>query len=126
MIKYTRLLRVLGALFILGGLVRILANQALFETMLMGHLWSDHPYFLYVYKVLGAFVILTGLIIYGISFRPEAQKNILSALIYGLILIGLIMAITGYMAGLSPFFYVLDFIFCFILAFIFYRIKTKT
>ena len=126
MITYSRLLRILGALFILGGLVRIFANNALFEIMRMGDLWTSHPYFLYIYKVLGAFVILTGMIIYVISFRLPEQKNLLSALSYGFILLGLVMALTGYMTGLPIAFYILDFVFCFALAFIFYRIKTKT
>lgn len=126
MIKYIRLLRVIAALFVLGGLVRLFANQALFEIFRMETLWAGHPYFLYVYKVLGAFVILTGMIIYVISFRLQEQKNLLSALSYGFILIGLVMALTGYMAGLPLVFYIFDFIFCFILAFIFYRIKTKS
>ena len=126
MAKYSKLLRILGALFILGGLVRIFANKALFEFFLMGELWADHPYFLYIYKVLGAFVILNGMIIYVVSFRLEEQKNLLSALSYGFILIGLVMALTGYMAGLPIAFYILDALFCFALAAIFYRIKTKT
>jgi hypothetical protein len=126
MVKYTRLLRILGALLILGGLVRIFASKALFEKMWMGELWDDHAYFLYIYKVLGAFVVLVGMIIYVISFRLNEQKNLLSALSYGFILIGLVMALTGFMAGLPLLFYILDFIFCFLLAFTFYWIKTKT
>jgi hypothetical protein len=124
--RTVKILRVLAALFIFGGLVRLFANQSLFALFHMESLWSDHQYFLYVYRVLGAFVVLTGMVIYAVSIRPDTMQHLFTALACGFILVGLVMAVSGYMIGLHPAFYLPDFLFTLLLAFLFYRMKRKS
>lgn len=45
--------------------------------------------------LLGAFVVLTGLVIYAVSIRLDVMQHLLAALAYGFILAGLVMAVTG-------------------------------
>jgi len=67
------ILRIIAIMFIFGGVVRLFANQYLFEAFGMDSLWPGHPYFIYIYSVLGAFVILTGLIVCAITFNMKKK-----------------------------------------------------
>jgi hypothetical protein len=119
------LLRTLSLLFMFGGIIRLFANEKLFSLFWMQDLWSDHPYFLYIYRVLGAFVILTGLFIFGISKNIEGHAALIPFVKWGFLVIGCTMLATGYFVGLHWLFYVFDFIFCFGLAGYFHFIENK-
>jgi len=110
-------LMIISLMLIFGGIVRLFANETLFEIFGMKNLWIDHNYFIYIYKVLGAFVILTGLMFFTISKNLEKNLNILNTMKIGLIIIGIVMVTSGYFIKLPFLFYAPDFIFCFVIAF---------
>ncbi len=108
---------IISIMLIFGGIVRLLENETLFELFGMRKLWIDHNYFKYIYKVLGSFVILTGLVFFTISKNLEKNLNILNAIKIGLIIVGIVMVYSGYFMKLTLLFYAPDFIFCFVIAF---------
>ena len=115
--KQKIILQILALMFVMGGLVRLFANEFTFEIFGMKDLWVDHKYFIYIYRVLGAFVILTGLLLFSISRSIENNLHILNTMKWGFLIIGMTMTIAGYYIRLPLLFYVPDFIFCFALAF---------
>ena len=110
------ILRILAILFLIGGIVRLFVNKSVFDLFWMQDLWSDHSYFIYIYRVLGAFVVLTGLMLYAISKNLKTYAHIFPLLKWGFLVIGLAMLITGFQVQLHWIFYAFDFIFCFFLA----------
>ena len=111
------ILQIISLMLVFGGLVRLFAGESTFEIFGMKNLWIDHKYFIYIYKVLGSFVILTGLLIFSISRSIENNLTVLNTMKWGLIIIGTTMTITGYYLRLSLLFFAPDFIFCFVIAF---------
>jgi hypothetical protein len=116
MISRKRTLQIFSVLFIFGGIVRLFANRTIFEIFRMEDLWVEHGYFIYIYRVLGSFVILTGLILFVISKNLEKYSNLYFVLTIGFIFIGLVMMATGVLLKLPLIFYFTDFVFCFIVA----------
>ena len=114
-----RILQIFSILFMLGGIIRLFASKAIFELCLMTNLWVNHIYFVYIYRILGAFVILVGLMLFAISRNLKIYYNLLYVLTIGFILIGFVMMITGFLLKLHLVFYVFDFVFCFALAYFF-------
>ncbi len=114
-------MRILGYLFLFGGVVRLFADENLFELFYMQDAWTDHPYFIYIYRVLGAFVILTGLLIIRISRDPAMHREIMYMLMWGFLVIGGVMLVTGILADLPIYLFALDALFVFILAILFDR-----
>jgi len=112
---FKTVIQILGVLMVMGGLIRVLANQNTFDLIYMGHLWSDHQYFIYIYKVLGAFVIFTGASFIKISTDIHKFQSLLKAWQYLFIMIGLIMIFAGFASGIHPVFFIPDFIFCFLI-----------
>ena len=115
--KQKIILQIIALTMIFGGVVRLLANETTFEIFKMGNLWVDDKYFIYIYRVLGAFVILIGLLFFSISKNIQKNINVLNAMKYGLILVGTIMAIAGYHIKLPFVYYFPDFIFCYAISF---------
>jgi hypothetical protein len=116
-----KVLQLLAILFVFGGIVRLFANKKIFEIFMMKNLWVDHTYFIYIYRVLGAFVILTGLILFTISRNIKKYSSLFNVLTWGFILVGLVMAVAGFLLNLPVIFYFADFLFCFIIAGFFYQ-----
>lgn len=115
------LLRVLALLLIVGGAVRVVATSKFFAAFGMAHLWVDHVYFLYAYKVLGAFVILTGLVLWSLTGEDDASVAGLQAMKWGMIVVGAVMLATGYRTGLGAEFYLMDVIFSWLVAALLHR-----
>lgn len=105
--------RVISLALIFGGLVRLIATESIFELFGMASLWTDHSYFKYIYKVLGAFVIFMGMLMFSISRDIEKYIGIFNTFKWGFVVIGLTMLITGYLVHLPLVYYAPDFIFCF-------------
>ena len=122
---YRNVLKIVSLLIIFGGIVRLFANETVFIIFGMDALWTDHDYFFYIYKVLGAFVILTGLVIYSISRDINKNLNILNTIKLGLFIIGATMAISGFIVKLPLIFYLPDFLFCFLITILFQIISNK-
>jgi hypothetical protein len=93
-----------------------MAGETTFRLFGMTILWSDHFYFVYIYRVLGAFVILTGLLLFVIATNLETYRPVLVVMKFGFLLIGITMLLAGYLTGLPVLFYAPDFIFCFALS----------
>jgi len=125
MVNRKTVLQILSIILILGGIVRLFANETVFEIFGMKNLWVNHKYFIYIYKVLGAFVILTGMFFYTISKNIEKNHNVLNTMKWGLIIVGITMSVSGYFIELPLVFYAPDFIFCFSVA-LYIHIKIKS
>jgi len=123
--KSSTILRLMAALFVAGGLVRLIAGQRIFALGGIGELWVDDAYFVYIYKVLGAFVILTGLLLWSVSSPGKHQRSTLAALKWGMALVGLVMLAGGWAAGLPLVYYAPDFIFAFAVALLLHRVQAK-
>ncbi len=119
------ILKIVALFFIFGGIVRLFANETVFSVFGMNNLWTNHDYFNYIYRVLGAFVILTGLIIYTISRDINKSLNILNTVKWGIFFTGLTMLISGLIVNLPIIFYLPDFLFCFLISILFQIIINK-
>lgn len=106
------LLRFVAVTLLVGGTVRIFATRALFETFGMGDLWMQSPYSLYIYRVLGGFVVLSGILIMVISGVPGTYRKLLRGAAIGFAAIGAVMLASGLISGLPVRFYLADPIYC--------------
>ena len=119
--KNQRVLQVLAILFIFGGIVRLLAGEFLFSLVGIQALWSDRPYFIYIYKVLGAFVVMTGFLLFSVSKNIILYRSLLRTLAGGFSFIGLTMLVSGFYVSLPLVYYIMDFLFCFLIAGLFFK-----
>ena len=123
------ILKIFGVLMILGGLVRLFAGEQLFALAGISALWSDHPYFLYIYKVLGGFVILSGATILIISVDIARFLPLIKAWGFLFIVVGAVMTWSGASLGLLLPWYLPDILFSFLTATILllsaYRIEVR-
>ncbi len=110
------LTRILACLFVMGGIVRVFATRKLFVAFGIGGLWSDHAYFIYIYKVLGAFVILTGLVLWSLAGEGGGGRKGTRVMTWGMVIVGLVMLGAGLSVGLPPPFYLIDAAFAWIVA----------
>ncbi len=120
-----RALQIVSVFFIFGGFVRLFANRKIFELFQMQELWVEHAYFIYIYRVLGSFVILTGLILFAISRNLNKYFPFYHVLTIGFVFIGLVMMVTGILCELSVVFYFPDFMFCFLVAWFIFRMRVR-
>jgi hypothetical protein len=111
-----RLLQVVGVTLLVGGGVRLFANRALFELVGLGDVWIDQAYGLYIYRVLGAFVVFVGIVVIMIASDPERYRLMLSGLAAGFLLVGVVMVVAGSVLALPPRFYLPDPLYCFAVA----------
>ena len=125
-IERTLIMRILGYLFLLGGIVRLFADENLFKLFFMDGAWSDHPYFIYIYRVLGAFVILAGFVIVQVSRDLLKYREIMHMLMWGFLVIGAVMLVTGILTDLPYYLFVLDALFVFLLAVLFDRWRKQS
>jgi hypothetical protein len=118
-------LKVLSIMIVIGGLVRLVANRQIFLSFMIEGLWVSHPYFIYIYRILGAFVVFTGITIYVISQDPVRYSRILRVWGFCFLFIGLVMLIAGYSLSMSFLHYAFDSIFCFFIAAAFFSFRTQ-
>lgn len=109
-------LKLISVLLILGGLVRLMATRPIFQSFMIDELWVSHPYFLYIYRVLGAFVVFTGVTMFVMSQEPARYVRLLRLWGICFLFIGIVMFIAGNMLHMSLLHYAFDFIFCFIVS----------
>ncbi|UCD05856.1 MAG: hypothetical protein JSV98_01070 [candidate division WOR-3 bacterium] len=109
-------LKVFSVFMIFGGTIRLLAERRIFESFLIGELWSSHPYFIYIYRVLGAFVIFAGIVVFMIARAPLRYKQLLKACSLCFIFIACVMFLGGLLLRMSLLHYAFDVTFCIILA----------
>ncbi|MEJ2637079.1 MAG: hypothetical protein P8184_17550 [Calditrichia bacterium] len=116
-----KVIRFLAGLFIFGGIVRIVATSGLFSVLGMGDLWVDHAYFIYIYKVLGGFVILTGLLLWSLAGKAGEWTGGLRMMKWGMVIVGLVMLVTGWWSGLNVRFFLIDVVFSWLVAVLLHR-----
>lgn len=110
------LLRVAAATLLVGGSVRIFASKPLFEAFGIGALWMQTSYSVYIYRVLGGFVVLSGILLAVVSGAPERYRGLLKGYALGFALIGVVMVVAGHASGLPLRYYLPDPIYCFLIA----------
>ncbi len=118
-----RILVVISLVFILGGIGRLIANEGVFRIFGMEYLWSDEPFFIYTYKLLGVFVIWMGMVLFVASKDLVKHRSMIRASILGLFLFFIVSLLTGFATGLSLKFFLVDSVFSLVLIFIFYLIQ---
>lgn len=99
-----------------GGITRVLATRAVFELFSIGELWMEQPYGVYIYRTLGAFVVLAGIILLVLARNPERCRTILKAYSLGFLIIGAVMIASGLSLGLPLRHYLPDPLYCFVVA----------
>jgi hypothetical protein len=110
------ILKVLSILMLFGGFVRLVAGRQTFRSFMIEELWVPHPYFIYIYRVLGAFVIFTAVTLFVIARDPIRYAKILKVGGFFFAFVGLVMLIAGYSLHMSLLHYAFDFLFCFLIA----------
>lgn len=120
-----RALLIISVLLIFGGIVRVFANKALFRMFSMEQLWVDHPFFIYIYKLLGVFVIWIGIIFYLCSKDLRKYKTMIRGSLIGLILFFIVSLLTGLLTGLELKFFLVDSVFAAFLAILFYFLQKE-
>jgi hypothetical protein len=118
-------LRVVSIAFLIGGIGRFIATEGVFRLFKMQFLWIDQPFFIYNYKVLGAFVIWIGVILFICSRDVAKYKSIIRGNILALVIFFLVTLLTGIITGLGLRFYLVDSIFSLILIVLLYIIQTE-
>lgn len=113
-------LRIIAITFLVGGITRLFANDALFEVFSIGGLWMRQPYSIYVYRVLGGFVILAAITLLIIAGNPAKYRAVLKGFGLGFLIIGIVMTISGLSLDLAPQHYLPDPIYCFIVTAVFF------
>jgi hypothetical protein len=118
-----RILLIVSLAFMLGGIVRLFANETVFRLFAMEHLWSGDPFFIYVYKLLGVFVLWMGILLFVSSRDVIRYRGIIRGSILGLLLFFVVSLLTGLSVGLELRYFLVDSIFSLILVFLFYIIQ---
>lgn len=118
-------LLIISLLFMLGGIVRLLAGEAVFRIFGMAHLWSGEPFFIYNYKLLAVFVFWMGMILLICSRDLIRYKGVIRASILGLLLFFVVSLLVGFVVGLGVKFFLVDSVFSLILIALFYIVQKE-
>lgn len=119
------LIRIFSVMMIAGGIVRILAGENTFALFGIGQLWIEEPYALYIYRILGAFVIFTGVSVYAASGDPVRYRKILQLWAYLLLMTGGVMLVTGLALNIPWIFSLPDYLFVFTIAALIFALRNK-
>lgn len=122
MAKRTILL-IISLAFLIGGIGRLVANEGVFRIFGMAHLWSGEPFFIYIYKLLGVFVIWMGILLFVSSRDVIRYRGIIRGSILGLLLFFVVSLLTGHSVGLKLQYFLVDSIFSLILVLLLYIIQ---
>lgn len=109
------LLRFVAVTLLVGGAVRVFATRTLFEAFGIGALWMETPYSVYIYRVLGALVVLAGIVLMIIGGAPEKYRGVLRGYALGFAIIGAVMVAAGLTSGLPLRYYLPDPAYCFLI-----------
>jgi hypothetical protein len=124
MTKKTGLL-IISLILILGGIGRLVANEAIFRAFHMGQLWLNQPFAWYNYKLLGVFVLWMGLILLVCSRDVIRYRGIIRVSVLGLLLFLVISLVAGFVSGLEIQYFLVDSIFSLILIVLFLIIQRE-
>jgi hypothetical protein len=118
-------LLVISIIFFIGGIGRLLANECWFKFFRMEHLWSGEPFFIYLWKLLGVFVIWIGIFLFVASKDVVKYKEIIKGSILGLALFFVVSLLAGFITGLGLQHFLVDSIFSLFLIIILFMIQKK-
>ena len=118
-----KILLIISIAFLIGGIVRLFANENVFRIFRMEHLWSGEPFFVYIYKLLGVFVIWVAIILFICSRDIVRYRSIIIGSMLGLALFSVVSLLTGLVTGLGPQFFLVDSIFALFLIFVLYIVQ---
>ncbi len=121
----SKILLIISLAFILGGIGRLLANEKVFRFFQMEHLWLNDPFFVYIYKLLGVFVLWMGILLFICSQDVQRYKGMILGSILGLGLFFVVSLLTGFSAGLELLYFIVDSIFSLFLIVVLYLIYRK-
>ena len=120
-----RILLIISLCFIVGGIGRLVANEGVFRIFRMEHLWSGEPFFIYIYKLLGVFVIWVGIVLFVCSKDVIKYRSIIRGSILALTLFFIVSLLIGFITGLGLKFFLVDSIFSLILIVLLYIIQKE-
>ena len=118
----SKILLLISLAFIIGGVVRILANEDVFRLFRMEHLWSNEPFFVYIYKLLGVFVLWMGILLFIASQDVKRYKGMVLGSIVGLGVFFVVSLVTGFSTGLEFLYFIVDSVFSLFLVVVLYLI----
>ncbi|MGB3093455.1 MAG: hypothetical protein WBC42_09625 [Candidatus Zixiibacteriota bacterium] len=118
-----KVLLIISLAFMLGGIGRLVVNESVFKIFAMEHLWSGDPFFIYIYKLLGVFVLWMGILLFISSRDVIRYRGIIRGSILGLLLFFVVSLLTGLSVGLKLQYFLVDSIFSLILALLLYIIQ---
>ncbi|MGB2804316.1 MAG: hypothetical protein WBD64_05405 [Candidatus Zixiibacteriota bacterium] len=118
-----KVLLIISLAFMLGGIGRLVVNESVFKIFAMEHLWSGDPFFIYIYKLLGVFVLWMGILLFISSRDVIRYRGIIRGSILGLLLFFVVSLLTGLSVGLKLQYFLVDSIFSLILVLLFYIIQ---
>ena len=118
-----RILLIISFCFFVGGIGRLVASEGVFRIFRMEHLWSGEPFFIYIYKLLGVFVIWIGIILFVCSKDVIKYRSIIRGSILALTLFFIVSLLTGFFTGLGLRFFLVDSIFALLLIVLLYIIQ---
>jgi hypothetical protein len=117
------IIRVIAVTLLLGGLVRIFASKAVFELLGMAGLWVDRPYAVYIYRILGTFVVLVGLVLLVISRDPDKNRELLKVCAGGFLLLAVVMITAAVSVHLPLRYYLPDPVYSLVLAVVLFSLS---
>ena len=118
-----KVLLIISLAFFIGGIGRLLANESIFRVFRMEHLWSGEPFFIYIYRLLGVFVIWVGVILFICSKDVIRYRGIITGSILGLALFFVVSLLTGLVTGLGFQFFLVDSLFSLLLIGLLYAVQ---
>jgi hypothetical protein len=123
--RRSTMLLIVSLALMLGGFVRLVANEAIFRFFRMEHLWFGEPFAWYNYKLLGVFVLWIGIVLFVCSREVIRYRGVIRASILGLLLFSAVSLVAGLASGLATQFFLVDSIFSLILVGLFYIIQKE-
>ena len=116
-------LRILSALTIFGGVVRLFAGRNTFESFAIGELWTSQPYFIYIYRVLGAFVIFLGIVLFVLANEPYRYRSVIRTFGLCFAFAACVMLLSGLFLKMAFLHYAFDLAFCMVVAVVCFAIQ---
>ncbi len=123
--RRSTILLIVSLALMLGGFVRLVANEAIFRLFRMEHLWFGEPFAWYNYKLLGVFVLWMGIILFVCSRDVIRYRGVIRASILGLLLFSAVSLVAGLASGLATQFFLVDAIFSLILVGLIYIVQKE-
>jgi hypothetical protein len=118
-------LRIVSVFFMLGGVVRLFATESTFKLFNMQHLWSGDPFFIYIYRALGVFVVWVGIILYISSKDILKYRSIIRGSILALVFFFFVSLLTGIITHLGVQYYLVDSLFALFLIILFLILQSE-